>query len=142
VADINVQILKRLFGETRVYGAADSINFDFMEEGDRPDIFIEFLRAQNPSELRPARLELKIGISVICLRNLFLREGLYNDIRIIVTKLREYSIKIRIINGQFHGKDRAIPRIILNVNIEKGAWQHNRKQFLMRLYFVITINKA
>jgi ATP-dependent exoDNAse (exonuclease V) alpha subunit len=24
----------------------------------------------------------------------------------------------------------------------KGAWKHSRKQFLMRLYFIMTINKA
>jgi hypothetical protein len=45
VADINVRILTRLAGETRVYDTIDSINFNIMEEGNRPDIFIEFLRA-------------------------------------------------------------------------------------------------
>jgi hypothetical protein len=45
VADVNVRILTRLTGETRVYDAIDSINFDIMEEGNRPNIFIEFLRA-------------------------------------------------------------------------------------------------
>jgi hypothetical protein len=70
-----------------------------MKEGNRPDIFIEFLRAQNPSGLPPARLELKIRIPVIYFRNLFLRERLYNGTRIIISKLREYSIKIKIING-------------------------------------------
>jgi hypothetical protein len=44
MADINVQILKRLPGETRVYDAADSINFDLIKEGNRPDISTEFLR--------------------------------------------------------------------------------------------------
>jgi hypothetical protein len=71
VADINVRILTRLAGETRVYDAINSINFNTIEEGNRPDIFIEFLRAQNPSELLLARLKLKIGALVICLRNLF-----------------------------------------------------------------------
>jgi hypothetical protein len=111
------------------------------EEGNRPDIFIEFLRAQNPSGLPPARLKLKIGAPIICLRNLFLREGLYNNTRIIITKLREYSIKVKIINNQFHGKDRVIPRITFTVDMREGAWKHNRKQFLMRLCFAMTINK-
>jgi hypothetical protein len=105
VADINMRILTRLIGETRVYDVINSISFNTMEEGSRPDISIEFLRAQNPSGLPPARLELKIGIPVICLRNLFFRKELYNETRIIITKLREYSIKVKIIGGQFHGKD-------------------------------------
>jgi hypothetical protein len=99
VADINVRILTRLTGETRVYDTINSINFNIMEKNNRPNIFIEFLRAQNPSELPPARLELKIGIPVIYFQNLFPRERLCNKTRIIITKLREYSIEIKIISG-------------------------------------------
>ena len=101
VVDINVRILTRLAGETRVYDIINSINFNIIEKDSRPDIFIEFLRAQNPSGLPFAQLELKIGIPVIYFRNLFSREGLCNKTRIIITKLREYSIKIKIISGQF-----------------------------------------
>jgi hypothetical protein len=98
VADINVRILTRLADETRVYDIVNSISFNTMEKGSRPDVFIEFLRAQNPSGLPPARLELKIGAPVICLRNLFFRKRLYNDTRIIISKLREYFIKVKIIS--------------------------------------------
>jgi hypothetical protein len=121
VADINVRILTRLAGETRVYNTVNSISFNTMEENNRPNIFIEFLRAQNPSGLPPARLELKIGTPVIYLRNLFLRERLYNGTRIIISKLREYSIKVKIINDQFHGKDRVISRITLTADMGEGA---------------------
>jgi hypothetical protein len=99
VTDINVRILIRLAGETRVYDAVNSISFNTIEKGSKPDISIEFLRVQNPSGLPPARLELKIGTLIICLRNLFLRERLYNNTRMIISKLREYYIKIKIING-------------------------------------------
>jgi PIF1-like helicase len=88
-----------------VYDTVNSINFNTMEEGNRPDISIEFLRAQNPLGLPPTRLKLKIGASVICLRNLFFRKRLYNGIRIIISKLREYFIEIKIISDQFYGKN-------------------------------------
>jgi ATP-dependent DNA helicase PIF1 len=117
VADINVRILTRLAGETRVYDIVNSISFNIMEEGSRPNISIEFLRAQNPSGLPPARLELKIGTPIIYLRNLFSREKLCNRTRMIITKLREYFIKIKIISGQFHGKNRVIPRITLTADM-------------------------
>jgi hypothetical protein len=45
VADINVRILTRLTDETRVYDTIDSISFNIIEKDNRPDIFIEFLRA-------------------------------------------------------------------------------------------------
>jgi hypothetical protein len=82
-----------------VYDTVNFISFNTIEKGSRPDISIEFLRAQNPSGLPPARLELKIGTLVICFRNLFFREGLYNGTRMIISKLREYFIKIKIIGG-------------------------------------------
>jgi hypothetical protein len=44
VADINVRILIRLAGETRVYNTVNSISFNIMEKGNKPDISIEFLR--------------------------------------------------------------------------------------------------
>jgi hypothetical protein len=121
VADINVRILTRLAGETRVYDAINSINFNTMKEGSRPNISIEFLRAQNPSGLLLARLELKIGTLVIYFRNLFFKKRLYNGIRIIISKLREYFIEIKIINGQFHGKNRVISRITLITDMGEGA---------------------
>jgi ATP-dependent DNA helicase PIF1 len=121
VADINVRILTRLAGETRVYDTVNFISFNIIKKGNRPNISIEFLRAQNPSELPLARLELKIGTPVICLRNLFPREGLYNSTRIIISKLREYSIKIKIISGQFHGENRVISRITLTADMGEGA---------------------
>jgi ATP-dependent DNA helicase PIF1 len=122
VADINVRILTRLTGETRVYDTVDFINFNTMEKkGNKPNISIEFLRAQNPSGLPPARLELKIGTPVICLRNLFPRKGLYNNTRMIITKLREYFIKVKIINSQFHGEDRVIPYITFTTDMRKGT---------------------
>jgi hypothetical protein len=99
LADINVRILTRLASETRVYDTVNFINFDIIEKGNRPDISIEFLRAQNPSELSPTRLELKIGTPIICFRNLFPQKRLCNRTRIIITKLREYSIKVKIIGG-------------------------------------------
>jgi hypothetical protein len=127
VADINVRILTRLAGETRVYDIIDSISFNTMEEGNRPDIFIEFLRVQNPSGLPVARLELKIGTPIIYFRNLFSRKRLSNRTRIIITKLREYFIKIKIISGQFHGKDRVISRITFITDIKEDAWKYSQK---------------
>jgi ATP-dependent DNA helicase PIF1 len=99
IADVNVRILTRLAGETRVYDIINFISFNIMEEGNRPDISIEFLRAQNPSGLPPTRLKLKIRASVICFRNLFFRKRLCNGTRMIISKLREYSIKVKIISG-------------------------------------------
>jgi hypothetical protein len=44
VADINVRILTRLAGKTRVYDVINFISFNTMKEDSKPDISIEFLR--------------------------------------------------------------------------------------------------
>jgi hypothetical protein len=44
VADINVRILIRLTGETRVYDTVNFINFNTIEKDNRSDIFVKFLR--------------------------------------------------------------------------------------------------
>jgi hypothetical protein len=35
-----------------------------------------------------------------------------------------------------------ILRITLTADMEEGIWKYSRKQFLIRLCFIITINKA
>jgi hypothetical protein len=35
-----------------------------------------------------------------------------------------------------------ISRITFTADMGEGAWKYSRKQFLMRLYFIMTINKA
>jgi hypothetical protein len=56
--------------------------------------------------------------------------------------LHDYSIEAKIIGGQFHDKQRVIPRITLTADMGEGAWTHSRKQFSVRLCFALTINKA
>ena len=138
VADINDRILPWMAGETRVYEGIDSV--DTGEE--ESTIPIEFLRAQNPSSLPPAKLKLKVGTPIILLRNLFPAEGLCNGTRLVVKALRESGIEAVILGGQFHGQRRYIPRILLTHEMQEGGWTHHRRQFPVRRCFAMTINKA
>jgi ATP-dependent DNA helicase PIF1 len=113
VADINDRILARMTGESKSYEGIDSV--DIREE--ETMIPIEFLRAQNPSSLPPAKLKLKVGALIILLRNLFLAEGLYNGTRLVVKALRESGLDIVILGGQFYGERSYIPRILLTHKI-------------------------
>jgi hypothetical protein len=138
VADINDRILARMVGETRVYQGIDSV--DTGEE--ETTIPIEFLRAQNPSDLPPEKLKLKVGAPIILLRNLFPAEGLCNGTRLVVKALHESGIDAVILGGEFHGQRRYIPRILLTHEMQEGGWTHYRRQFPVRLCFAMTINKA
>jgi hypothetical protein len=138
VADINNRILTRMTGEIRIYEAIDSVDTK-EEETTTP---IEFLRAQNPSSLPPAKLKLKVGAPIILLRNLFPAEGLCNGTRLVVKALYESGLDAVILGGQFHGQKRYIPRILLTHEMQKGGWTHHRRQFPVKLCFAMTINKA
>jgi hypothetical protein len=39
----------------------------------------------------------------------------------IISKLREYFIEVKIIGGQFHGEDRVIPRITFIADMGEDA---------------------
>lgn len=138
VADINNRILARMTGEMKIYETIDSV--DTREE--ETTIPIEFLRAQNPSSLPPAKLKLKIGAPIMVLRNLFPAEGLCNGTRLVVKALHESGLDAVILGGQFHGQRRYIPRILLTHEMQEGGWTHHRRQFPVRLCFAMTINKA
>ena len=137
VADINDRILSRMMRETKIYEAIDSV--DTSEE--ETTIPIEFLRAQNPSSLPPAKLKLKIGAPIILLRNLFPAEGLCNGTRLVIKALHESGLDTLILGGDFHGQRRYIPRILLTHEMQ-GGWTHYRRQFPVRLCFAMTINKG
>ena len=60
----------------------------------------------------------------------------------MITALRQYYIEVNILGGQFYSEARIVPRITLTTDMYEGVWIYRRKQFPIRLYFTITINKA
>jgi len=91
-----------------------------------------------------ALLCLKVGCLVILLRNLNLGAGLCNGTRIVLLNVRKKVLQYRIINKgrRFRGKVVLIPRIRLLPNTETLPVLLKRLQFLVRLTFVMTINKS
>ena len=59
---------------------------------------LKVLRAIDIISLLLRTLTLKVSMPVICLRNLFPNEGLYNGSRGVVISLGRNSIEIRILN--------------------------------------------
>ncbi len=62
---------------------------------------LEFLQFFDFSLIFPIRLELKINVSIILLRNMFSKKNLYNEIRMIITKFDRYIIKTKILIRKF-----------------------------------------
>lgn len=76
------------------------------------------------------------------LRNLCPQEGLYNGSRMVITALRTRYIEARLLRRDFNGQLRVIPRVKLSGKDNSLRIAFSRKQFPVRLCFVMTINKS
>ncbi|XP_058785896.1 uncharacterized protein LOC131660632 [Vicia villosa] len=86
----------------------DSTNFDAYEH-----VTPEFLNALKTSVLPNHSIRVKVGATIMLMRNLDQSEGLCNCTRITVTKLASHVIEVKIISGKNIGNIIYIPRMSL-----------------------------
>jgi hypothetical protein len=140
VLKMNEEILARFPGQCSTYYSADSIVCDDEEE---QEIYqLDFIHSLTPSGMPPHRLNLKVGVIVMLLRNLNPSLGLCNGTRLIVKRLMSNILDCEIISGQNAGSRVFIPRIELSPSDSNLPFQLKRRQFPVRLSFCMTINKS
>jgi len=145
VKELNEQLLSRFPGELKTYNGADSIQ---TEEGVNLEADVaqmyqpEFLASLDASGLPLSKLQLKLGVPVMVLRNLDPANGLCNGTRGVVINMSQHVIEIRITSGDFRGNTAFIPRIILDSTEGDFPFKLRRCQFPLRLAFAMTINKS
>src|SRR5205809_3939283 len=97
----------------------------------------------NLSNLPLHELKLKIGATVILLRNLSPSTGLCNGTRLRVARISQRVVECEILGGKYAGNMVMIPRIPLSPSsTEDLPFDFRRTQFPLRLAFAMTINKA
>nr|GEW87055.1 hypothetical protein [Tanacetum cinerariifolium] len=137
-ANINDMLIDRFPGEEKVY-----YSFDEAEDDTHNYYPLEFLNSLNVSGLPPHYLRLKIGCPIILLRNLDLANGLCNGMRLIRKRFDPNVINGEIAVGQYTRVRVLLPRISLAPSEEDMfLFKLKRTQFLVRLSFAMTINKA
>jgi hypothetical protein len=103
----------------------------------------EFLNTLTPNGLPPHVLKLKIGCSVILLRNINPANRLCNGTRLIIRGFQKNTIDAEIVVGQHAGKRVFLPRIPLcSSDNEMFPFQFKRKWFPIWLSFAMTVNQA
>lgn len=92
VTQLNQTILQWFLGVLWTYNAVNSAD---VNEGsiDVDEIPIEHLQSINLLSLLPLALELKIGIPIMLLRNLYPQEGLCNRTWMVVTNLWQHCLE-------------------------------------------------
>lgn len=144
VRELNQQILDSMSGEARQYISADQLIEELgADEADAEPVPVEYLRNIDTASLAPGELNLKVGCPIILLRNLAPSRGLCNGTRMIVTRMRDRVLEVRLLGGDHDGEIAMIPRISMIPPISDGlSYSFKRFQFPVRLAFALTINKA
>uniref|UniRef100_A0A158P4G6 ATP-dependent DNA helicase n=2 Tax=Tetranychus urticae TaxID=32264 RepID=A0A158P4G6_TETUR len=138
--EINDRIINIIDGSERIYLSVNSIVDDETEISSQYPM--EFLDAQNFAGLPPHSLRLKIGAIVMLLRNLNLKVGLTNGVRMCVKAMYDNALKLEVITGTDTGSIVYLPRIDLTPSDTKLPFRMKRRQFPIKLAFAITINKS
>ncbi|XP_036341509.1 ATP-dependent DNA helicase PIF1-like [Rhagoletis pomonella] len=135
VNSINYQILEKLPGGVTTYKSVDSA----MNQDDAVNYPVEFLNSLEPPGMPPHCLNLKVGSSIILLRNLNASK-LCNATRLAVKKFMANLVEATILTGKGKGEIVLIPRIPL---ITTGmTFEFKRLQCPVRLAFAMSVNKA
>ncbi|XP_036347295.1 uncharacterized protein LOC118756648, partial [Rhagoletis pomonella] len=133
INSINYQILEKLPYEVTTYKSVDSA----MNQDDAVNYPVEFFNSMEPPGMPPHYLNLKVGSSIILLRNL---NALCNGTRLAVKKLMANLVEATILTGKAKGEIVLIPRIPL-IKTDM-TFEFKRSQFPVCLAFAMSVNKA
>jgi ATP-dependent DNA helicase PIF1 len=116
---------------------------DSVDDARRNNYTQDFLSSITPNGLPPHELRIKINCPLILLHNLDPCSGLCNGTRLVVMAVDKHIIDAEILHGTHVGDMVFIPRIQLSLSEDLSLpFKFKRKQFPVRLSFVMTINKA
>lgn len=139
--EMNKEILDRVPGDSRIYLSADTVKTEGGADGNF-QYPVEYLNSINVSGMPLHKLELKIGVPIMVLRNLDPAQGLCNGTRAVITQFKSRVLEVRILGGDFAGKTAFIPRITITPSASELPFKLCRRQFPVRIAMVMTINKA
>ncbi len=96
-----------------------SVNItDYNDNVNMHQLFTEFLQSLNSSCLLSTHLILKLKTLIMLIRNLYQKQDLVNETRLIVTRLHRFCIKTRLLKEDFNEKLRLISKIVLFTDSE------------------------
>ncbi len=103
---------------------------------------VEFINTLQFSGIENHKLEPKVGVPILLLRNLNQSIGLCNGTRLIVKRLGQHVIEAEIITWNNVNKRMFIPHIIMSPSGTDQPFVLRCCQFLVRMAFAMTINKS
>ena len=128
-------------GEKKVYLSYDSpilrnLNGDHIDDVHT----LEFLNTITASGLPNHKLRLKVGVSVMLLRNIDTRYGLCNGTRLVITRMGRYVIEGTIISGSNVGDQVFVSKLSLSPSDVMIPFKFQRRQFPLTVSFAMMIS--
>jgi hypothetical protein len=143
VDEVNDLMTKKVPGCVREYLSSDSIANATEQPSDFSMLYPpEFLNSISINNFSQHKLQLKVGMPVVLLRNLNQSIGLCNGTRILIDRLDDHVLEGQIMTGNHIGDMVCIPRIVLNGKSPKWPFILQRRQFPIRVCYAMTINKC
>lgn len=139
VKAVNDALLNGIVGNLKVSYSLDENNDSTSCEPLTPEVLNSFAIPNFPTHV----LELKVGMPLIVLRNLNLKQGLCNGTRVMATHVGDHYLSCIIITGPHKGKEVSIPKIRLKHSGDSMCpLPFYRQQFPVAPAFCMTINKS
>lgn len=135
VGQINKKILEQIPGEAVTYTSIDTL----IDSDDSTSYPVEFLNSLELSGVPSHKLQLKVGVPVLLMRNLDAPK-LCNGTRLYITTLGKNVIGASILTVAAKGENVLIPRIPIIPN--DLPFQFKRLQYPLKVAFSMTINKS
>ncbi|GKV24803.1 hypothetical protein SLEP1_g34370 [Rubroshorea leprosula] len=143
VAMLNDHLMSFILGEERSYLSSDSIcKDDISFQNDEETYSPEVLNTFTGSGLPNHKLNFKVGVPVMLLRNIDQSNGLCNGTRLLITKMGNHVIEAKILSGNNIGQIVLIPRMIMTPSNHSLPIKFQRRQFPLVRCFAMTINKS
>ena len=137
VDTVNQYIAHKFPGQEHIFHSVDSV-----KEHDNHQYPVEFLNTLCPSGMPPHRLSLKVGMIIMLLRNFDTIHGHCNGSRYILKQVRPHLLLAELVTGVHAGAQLLIPRIPFSPSENIFPFTLTRKQFPVRPYFAMTVNKS
>jgi len=148
VDEINNAILESLSEELHTYLSVDSLAPTKEGASVATRVLmdslypVEFLNIMQSNNIANHKLELKVGVPILLLRNLNQSIGLCNGMRLFVKKLGQRVIEVEIITWNNVDKRVFIPHIIMSPFGIDWPFVLCCRQFPVQVTFAMTINKS
>nr|KAJ0192827.1 hypothetical protein LSAT_V11C800395960 [Lactuca sativa] len=103
---------------------------------------LEFLNTLRFSGIPNHKLNLKVGVPIILLRNLNLQRGLCSGTMMVIIQISRRVLEAVIITGTHIGEKVLIGRIDMTAMDTTWPFRFKRRQFPVKVCFTMTINKS